>query len=143
MDVQELIERHIAGQPASKQRDMQALHTLILQVLPGCRLWFDDGKDRDGRTITNPTIGYGLHTITYASGSTREFFQIGLSANATGISIYILGLKDKTYLARTYGTELGKAKVTGYCIRFRHLADIDEEVLIAAIRYGVEATSGT
>lgn len=143
MDVQELIERHIAAQPASKQGDMQALHTLILQALPGCRLWFDDGKDGDGKTITNPTIGYGLHTITYANGSTREFFQIGLSANATGISIYILGLEDKTYLARTYGTELGKAKVTGYCIRFRHLADIDEKVLAAAIRYGVEATSGT
>jgi len=125
MNAQELIERHIASQPESKQRDMQALHMRILQVLPGCRLWFDDGKDSDGKTVTNPTIGYGLHTITYANGSTREFFQIGMSANSTGISIYILGLKDKTYLVRTYGTELGKAKVTGYCIRFRHLADID------------------
>lgn len=142
-NVRELIEGHIASQPESKQRDMRTLHTLILQALPGCRLWFDDGKDGDDKTITNPTAGYGLHTITYADGSTREFFQIGMSANSTGISIYILGIKDRTYLVRTYGKGLGKAKVTGYCIRFRHLADIDTGVLEAAIRDGVGMTSGT
>jgi len=141
MNVQELIERHIASQPESKQRDMRALHRLILQALPGCRLWFDDGKDSDDKTVSNPTVGYGLHIITYANGDTREFFQIGMSANSTGISIYILGIKDKTYLTRTYGKELGKAKVTGYCIRFRHLADIDAGVLEAAIRDGVRMTS--
>lgn len=141
MNVQELIERHIASQPESKQRDMRALHRLILQALPGCRLWFDDGKDSDDKTVSNPTVGYGLHTITYANGDTREFFQIGMSANSTGISIYILGIKDRTYLVRTYGKELGKAKVTGYCIRFRHLADIDAGVLEAAIRDGARMTS--
>ena len=64
-----------------------------------------------------------------------------MSANKTGISIYILGIKDKTYLAQTYGKELGKAKVTGYCIRFNKLKDINIKVLEAAIRYGVEVTN--
>ena len=41
-------------------------------------------------------------------------FQIGLSANKTGISVYILGIEDKKYLAQTYGKDLGKASVTGY-----------------------------
>ena len=54
-------------------------------------------------TVSNPTIGYGLHTIEYANGKRREFFQIGVSGNKTGISVYILGLKDKKYLAQTYG----------------------------------------
>jgi hypothetical protein len=101
-------------------------------------LWFFDGKNSKNQTIANPTIGYGFHTIEYANGTTREFFQIGLSANKTGISVYILGIKDKTYLARTYGKKLGKATVSGYCIRFKTLEDIKTDILEAAIRYGVE-----
>lgn len=79
------------------------------------------------------------YTLKYADGSTREFYQIGLSANTTGISVYILGIDDKTYLAKTYGTKIGKASVTGYCIKFKTLKDINIEILAEAIRYGFEA----
>ena len=117
---------------------MQALHRAILDVMPGCKLWFLDGKDSAGKTVSNPNIGYGLQTIKYADGKTREFYQIGMSANTTGISVYILGIEDKTYLARTFGKKLGKASVTGYCIKFKALKDINLDILEAAIRYGVE-----
>jgi len=120
---------------------MHELHRLTLQVLPAGKMWFFDGKDSKNATVSNPTIGYGLHTIRYANGTSREFFQIGISANKTGISVYILGIKDRRYLARTYGKKLGKASVTGYCVRFKSLKDINIDVLEAAIRYGVEATS--
>jgi hypothetical protein len=139
MNVQEQIKEYITSQPEPKRSDMQELHRLTLQVLPGCKLWFDNGKNSENKTINNPTIGYGFHTIKYADGKTRDFFQIGLSANKTGISVYILGIKDKTYLAKTYGKKLGKASVTGYCIRFKTLNDINIDVLEAAMRYGVEA----
>jgi hypothetical protein len=139
MNIQEQIKKYITSEPEPKRSEMQALHGRMLQVLPACKLWFDDGKNDENKTINNPTIGYGFQTIKYANGKTREFFQIGLSANQTGISVYILGIKDKTYLARTYGKKLGKAKVTGYCIRFKTLKDINMDVLEAAIRYGVEA----
>jgi hypothetical protein len=141
MNVQEQIKKYITSQPEPKHSDMQQLHMLILQVLPECKLWFDDGKNNENQTISNPTIGYGFYTMKYADGKTREFFQIGISANKTGISIYILGIKDKAYLAQTYGKELGKANVTGYCIRFKTLKDINIDILEAAIRYGGEATS--
>ena len=141
MDVQEQIKAYIISQPEPKRRDMQELHQHILQVLPGCKLWFEDGKNNEGKIISNPNIGYGSYTIKYADGKTRDFFQIGISANTTGISVYILGIKDKTYLAQTYGKNLGKASVTGYCIKFKTLKDINIDVLEAAIRYGVEATS--
>jgi hypothetical protein len=71
---------------------VQALHRLILQILPACRLWFLDGKNSENKTVANPNIGYGLHTIKYADRKTREFYQIGMSANKTGISVYILGI---------------------------------------------------
>lgn len=141
MKVQEQIKNYIAGQPEPKRSEMQELHQLILQAFPGCKLWFEDGKDSEGKTVSNPNIGYGSYTIQYANGTSREFFQIGLSANKTGISVYILGIKDKTYLAQAFGKELGKASVTGYCIKFKMLKDINIDTLIAAIRYGFNAQS--
>ena len=139
MNIQEQIKKYITSQPEPKRSDMHELHAFILQVLPGCKLWFLDGKNSDGKTVSNPNIGYGSYTIKYADGTTREFYQIGLSANTTGISVYILGIKDKTYLAQTFGKKLGKASVSGYCIKFKTLKDINTDILEAAIRYGFEA----
>ncbi len=136
--VQEEIKKYIASQPEPKRSDMQELHSTILEVRPACKLWFLNGKDSENKTVSNPNIGYGFHAMKYADGTTREFYQIGLSANKTGISVYILGIEDKKYLAETYGKELGKASVTGYCIRFKTLKDINTDVLTAAIRFGFE-----
>ena len=139
MNVQGQIKEYITSQPEPKRSDMQALHRIMLEVMPACKLWFLDGKNSENKTVSNPNIGYGLQTIKYTDGTTREFYQIGLSANTTGISVYILGIDDKTYLAKTYGKKIGKAIVTGYCIKFKTLKDINIEILEAAIRDGFEA----
>ncbi len=143
MDLQEQIEAYIAGQPEPKRSDMRALHRCVLRMMPACKLWFLDGRDASGKTVSNPNIGYGSHTIRYAGGKAREFYQIGLSVNKTGISVYVLGIKDKKYLSKTFGKSLGKASVTGYCIRFKTLKDIKLDILEAAMRYGVGVTSET
>ena len=141
MQVKEQIEKYLAGQPEPKQADMRALDRLIRKAMPRCRLWFLDGRDDSGKPVTNPNIGYGHQTMKYAGGRTREFYQVGFSANTAGISVYIIGLEDRKYLAKTYARKLGKATVTGYCIRFKSLKDIDTGALVAAIRDGVAATS--
>ena len=138
MNVQGQIKAYISSHPEPKRSDMQALHRIILELRPACKLWFLDGKNSENKTVSNPNIGYGLNTIKYADGKTREFYQIGISANKTGISVYILGINDKTYLAKTYGKKIGKASVTGYCIKFKTLKDINIDVLEAAIRDGFE-----
>ena len=140
MNVQGQIKEYISSQPEPKRSDMQELHNIILQVMPTCKLWFLDGKDDKGKIVSNPNVGYGSYNIQYADGTTREFYQIGLSANKTGISVYILGIKDKKYLAQTYGKKLGKASVTGYCIKFKALKNINIDILEAAIRDGVALT---
>ncbi|QMW02731.1 DUF1801 domain-containing protein [Spirosoma foliorum] len=140
MNIEEQINNYITSQPEPKQSDLQELHRRILQASPASKLWFINGKNSDGKTVSNPNIGYGFYTINYADGTTREFYQIGLSANTTGISVYILGIKDKTYLAKTYGEKLGKASVTGYCIKFKTLKDINVDILEAALKDGFEAT---
>jgi hypothetical protein len=141
MNVRQKINEYIASQPEAKRSEMKELHRLILSAKPECKLWFLDGMNSEGRVVSNPNIGYGSYTMQYADGTTREFYQIGLSANKTGISVYIMGIEDKKYLAETFGKDLGKASVTGYCIRFKTLKDIDVETLEAAIRYGFEHTA--
>lgn len=138
MNIQEQIQEYITSQPQPKRSDMQALHRIIQQIMPACKLWFLDGKNDENKTVSNPNIGYGIQTIKYADGKTKEFYQIGMSANTTGISIYILGIEDKKYLAQAYGKKIGKASVTGYCIKFKSLKDININILEEAIRYGVE-----
>lgn len=140
MNVTTQIEAYINSQPEPQKKDMQNLHHLILGINPTCKLWFLDGKNSEQKVVSNPNIGYGLYTIKYADGKTREFYQIGLSANTTGISVYIMGINDKTYLAKTYAEQLGKASVTGYCIKFKTLQEINLEVLEDALRFGFSTT---
>lgn len=141
MNIKEQIKTYIDSQPEPKRADIEALHARILKVLPKCKLWFLDGKDDKGKIVTNPNIGYGHQTLKYADGKTKEFYQIGISANTTGISVYIIGINDKTYLSKTYGKKLGKASVTGYCIKFKKLNDINIDILEAAILDGAEQTT--
>ncbi|SDE69236.1 DUF1801 domain-containing protein [Terriglobus roseus] len=138
MNIQKQIQEYIAAQPEPKRGDIQQLHSMILALKPTCKLRFLDGKDEHGKTVSNPNIGYGSQNIPYANGKTREFYQVGLSANTTGISVYIMGISDKNYLAQTFGPELGKASITGYCIKFKTLSDIKMDVLKAAIQYGLD-----
>ena len=138
MNIQEQINKYIDSQPELKRSDMQDLHRIILKVMPKCKLWFLDGKDENGKIVSNPNIGYGLQTIKYADGKSKEFYQIGISANTTGISVYIMGIEDKKYLPETYRNKIGKAIVSGYCIKFKKLKDINIDILEAAIRDGVE-----
>ncbi len=138
MNIKKQIKEYITSQPEPKRSDMKELHSIILKIMPACKLWFLDGKNSENKTVSNPNIGYGTYTIKYADGKTREFYQIGLSANTTGISVYILGIEDKNYLAGTYGKKIGKASVSGYCIKFKKLKDINIDILEEAIRYRVE-----
>lgn len=136
MNVKDQIKEYITSHFASKQNDMQELHRSILKINPKAKLWFLDGRNEAGKVVSNPNIGYGTQTMKLAGGKTREFYQVGLSANTSGVSIYIMGIEDKTFLIKTYGKKLGKASVTGYCIKFKGLKDIDMEVLLDAVRFG-------
>lgn len=143
MNAQEQITKYLATQPEPKRSEMQQLHNMVLALMPTGKLWFLDGTDEKGKTVSNPNIGYGSQTVHYANGKTKEFYQIGISANTTGISVYIMGIDDKNYLAKAFGKTLGKARVTGYCTKFKTLTDIRIDVLKDAIQYGMEQTSSS
>ena len=138
MKIEDQIISYIESQSEIKKADMFTLHKLIMDTLPNCKLWFLDGKNEENKIVSNPNIGYGNYTIKYADGKTKQFYQVGISANTTGISVYLFGIDDKTYLAQTFGKKLGKANVTGYCIKFKTLIDINSDILEEAIRYVVD-----
>jgi len=139
MTVQAQIKEYITSLPEPKRSDMQELHRMIQLVKPKSKLWFMDGKNSENKTVSNPNIGYGYQILKYADGKTKEFYQIGISANTTGISVYILTIDDRKYLSKIFGKKIGKASVTGYCIKFKTLKDINIEILKDAIREGFEA----
>ena len=90
--------------------------------------------------MSNPNIGFGTLSRKYADGKTKEFYQAGISANSTGLSVYIMGIDDKKYLQEKYSRAIGKASITGYCIKFKALKDIDLEILKQAIQDGINRT---
>jgi len=141
MDTERQVEALLASQGEPKQSELRRLHALFRAVAPSAKLWLHDGRDESGKVVANPSVGYGSYLIRYADGKTKEFYRVGLSPNKTGVSVYVLGLDDKTYLARTYGASLGKASVTGYCIKFKSTEDIDLDVLEAAVRHGLSLPS--
>jgi hypothetical protein len=134
VDIVELINNYITSLPEPKRSEIYILHNKILQELPSCKLWFLDGKDENGKIVTNPNIGYGQQKIKYTDGRTKDFYQIGISANKSGISTFIIGFEDKTYLSKTYEKKIGKAIVSSYCIKFKSLKDINIDILLAAIQ---------
>lgn len=134
MTIQNQIEEYITSHKEPKRSDLENLHHIILELMSKCKLWFLDGKNDENKTVSNPNIGYGIHIMKYADGKTRDFYKIGLSANTTGISVYIMGIEDKKYLANTFGEKIGKASVTSYCIKFKKLNDINIDVLKEAIQ---------
>lgn len=139
MSVEDQIREYMAGLPEPKRSDVQKLHKVVMGLSPGCRLWFLDGKDAAGKVVSNPNIGYGTCTMKYANGSTKEFYRVGVSANSSGISVYVMGLENRKLLAETFGGTIGKASVSGYCIKFKALKDVKLDVLIAAMRYGFDS----
>lgn len=138
MGVREQIDGYIDGLSPAKRDELRDLDRRIQAISPDAELWFLDGRNAEGKVVSNPNIGYGAQTLHYANGETRAFYKIGLSANTSGLSLYVMGLEDKTYLSKTCGARLGKAKVTGYCISFRSVKDVDvgvlEEVVADALK---------
>lgn len=134
METKDQISAYINAQSPAKSAELQELHDYFLKLMPGTKLWFLDGRNEVGKIVSNPNIGYGSLLMKMAGGKTKAFYQFGLSANTTGISIYVMGLKDKNYLKEEYSAKLGKAQVSGYCIKFRSLKDIHLPVVGELVR---------
>ncbi len=140
--IAEQISNYIGNLPTPKQTDILTLHHWMLQLFPSEKIWFLDGKNNEGKIIANPNIGYGTYNNTYANGTTKPFYKVGISSNSSGISVYIMGLADKQYLINHFKNTIGKANITSYCIKFKKIEDVDLDILKVAMRFGMENGNG-
>jgi len=80
MSVEDEISSYLASIPKPRQSDMRRLHAAVLEMEPGRRLWFFDGKDEAGKVVSNPSIGYGALTMRTGTAVTAIY--------TTGESVY-------------------------------------------------------
>lgn len=106
---------YIANVEEPKRSELQLLHDLVREILP----------DFEPVMISN-FMGYGPFEYQGKSKSCAgTWFRVGLSANKTGISIYICAGDANGYFPEQANDRLGKASVGKSCIRFKKLADIN------------------
>lgn len=137
--VKKQISNYITLLSQDKQKDVELLYQMALLLAPNCKLWFLDGKDAKGKVVSNPNIGFGSCILKSAKGAAREFYKLGLSANTSGISIYVFDLPSKTYLQERYASRLGKASISGYCIKCKRLSDVHHEVVEELFKHFLQA----
>lgn len=135
MTTEHQIEQYIQSIAQPKHSELKALHDKMLKNYPDTKLWFLDGLNEQKKVVSNPNIGYGTFMMNYSNGSTKEFYRVGISANATGISVYLMGIEDRNFLKKEFGDRIGKATITGYCIKFKKSSDINLDVLFEAIDF--------
>jgi hypothetical protein len=137
MNIYDQIQEYIDYLPDSYRQDMQLLHQSILDLMPAHNLWFIDGKNEQGKMISAPRIGYGSFLKKHKDGTATELYQIGLSVNAKGMSVYIMDPKKYPFSTSLFGDKIGAALIQSNYIRFKSLEHIDLNVLFEAVRYGL------
>jgi polyhydroxyalkanoate synthesis regulator protein len=58
---------------------------------------------------------------------------VGLAAQKQYLSLYVNAAEDGEYLIKRYADRLGKVKAGSANVTFRHLADVELEVLLEMV----------
>jgi len=77
-------------------------------------------------------LAYGHRRLKYADGREVDWFRVGVASNASYISLYVSG-------ASRHKKALPKANITGGCVRFKRMSDLDHAALAKMIREGAKA----
>lgn len=80
-------------------------------------------------------VGFGKHTLKYASGREQEWMKIGFSPRKANLTLYLTYDEnwDEDLLSK-----LGKHKTGKGCLYFKKLEDVDEKILENLIEKSVE-----
>ena len=97
-------------------------------------------KMRVAKSLQIPTLDMDFKLKDMLTGQPKTFIKLVLVETLPEFP-YIMGMEDKKYLPETYGKKIGKANVTGYCIKFKALKDINIDILEEAIKEGVRKTT--
>src|SRR5262245_47890025 len=113
---------YLAAVDDDRRPDIAALDALIRTHAPELEPVILDGM-----------LGYGPFHYRYASGREGDACKLSIASNAASISLYCFASDAQGYVVERYADRLPKADVGKSCVRFKHLADLDEAELVALI----------
>lgn len=106
--------QYIAAVREPLRKDVAQLHALIRRAAPSFAPY-----------VTGRMIGYGKYHYRYATGREGDACRVGLAAGKSGISLYVLAVDNRGYLAEQAGATLGKVSVGKSCIRIKRYSDVN------------------
>lgn len=115
-------EEYIAAVDDKRRADIAALDALIRKHAPEL-----------DPVIMEGMLGYGPFHYRYASGREGDACKLAIANNASYISLYCFAADSEGYVAERYVDRLPKASIGKSCVRFKKLADLDEQALGALI----------
>lgn len=101
-----------------RKSEILKLHNFIRKTVPKLSV-----------SLYGAIIGYGNYHYKSKSGRDGDWMIIGLASQKNYISLYICAVENGEYLAEKHKADLPKTSVGKSCIRFKHLEDVDMEVL--------------
>jgi hypothetical protein len=140
VDVIDPAAEFLAGLPAHRRSVAEAVHETIRGAAPGLEPWIWRGVMWGGTDQT--ILGYGRYEYVNRSGTTVEWFVIGLASQKAYLSIYVNAVRDGRYLAQVYGDRLGKVKIGSASVSFRKLDDLDLDNVARMVAEAAESPPG-
>ena len=104
----------------------------------------DDQKRQDSKALvammtkatkTKPAmwgpaiVGFGDHDYFGASGKATKWFEVGFSPRKAALSLYLMGGKDATLLAKLEKAKTGGTKMAAGCLYIKRLDDVHKPTL--------------
>ena len=83
-------------------------------------------------------IGFGDRDYFGASGKPTAWFEVGFSPRKAALSLYLMGGKDKTLLARLGKSSTSGTSMSAGCLYIKRLSDVNEAVLRKLIETSVK-----
>ncbi len=121
-------EEHIASLPDGVRDDIAVLDAQLSRVFEGHERVLWEGPMWGG--TEQRIIGYGAYRYEGRSGSSGDWFVVGLAVQKAHLSLYVSGAEDGVSLAKRYADRLGKVKVGSANVSFKRLSDLDLAVAL-------------
>jgi len=74
-------------------------------------------------------IGFGDHDYFGASGKATKWFEVGFSPRKAALSLYLMGGKDATLLAKLDKASTGGTRMATGCLYIKRLDDVHKPTL--------------
>jgi Domain of unknown function (DU1801) len=74
-------------------------------------------------------IGFGDHEYAGANGKSQKWFKTGFSPRKSALSLYLIGGKDETLLAKLGAAKSSGTTMAAGCLYIKRLDDVDRSTL--------------